>query len=352
MTPIIAGVVMAFVIAYVTFVPVIILQYRRHGDVSKIKNLVGYSVILYMLCAYFLVILPLPTRAEVAQLTTPYYNLVPFKFLEDIQQHSGLSLSNPRTYIGALKSPSVFTVLFNILLTLPLGVYGKKYFRLSFWKTMLLGFSISLFFELTQLSGLYGIYPRPYRLFDVDDLLMNTLGAVVGYGVGKVMNPLLPEERLSIPDQRVTILRRFLAYYIDTLVIGLIVAVISGGLQLIGRPISNDGISLVVWFSYFVFLPLIFYQTIGQGVLKIELRATTGHFSLTKLLKRAIIIGIVLKLNPLLIEKDFSFGQEINVMALMSQLIFMIILLSQIVRKKEQLFYDRWSNLVLVPLKK
>ena len=59
------------------------------------------------------------------------------------------------------------------------------------------------------MSGLYGIYPRPYRLFDVDDLLMNTLGAVVGYGVGKVMNPLLPEEHLSIPDRRVTILRRF-----------------------------------------------------------------------------------------------------------------------------------------------
>ena len=53
MTPIIAGIVMAFIIAYVTFVPVIILQYRRHGDVSKIKNLVGYSFILYMLVRIF-----------------------------------------------------------------------------------------------------------------------------------------------------------------------------------------------------------------------------------------------------------------------------------------------------------
>ena len=62
-------------------------------------------------------------------------------------------------------------------------------------------------------------------------------------------------------------------------------------------------------------------------------------------------MGIVVKLNPLLIGYDFSFGQGINVAALMIQLIFMIILLSQVVRKKEQLFYDRWSNPILVPKK-
>ena len=50
-------------------------------------------------------------------------------------------------------------------------------------KTMIASFCLSLFFELTQLSGLYFIYPRPYRLFDVNDLVTNTLGGIIGFVV-------------------------------------------------------------------------------------------------------------------------------------------------------------------------
>lgn len=46
---------------------------------------------------------------------------------------------------------------------------------------MMLTLGLSLVFELTQLSGLFGLYPRPYRLADVDDLMTNTLGGMVGY---------------------------------------------------------------------------------------------------------------------------------------------------------------------------
>ena len=35
---------------------------------------------------------------------------------------------------------------------------------------------IVIIFELTQLSGLYFIYPRSYRLADVNDLINNTVG--------------------------------------------------------------------------------------------------------------------------------------------------------------------------------
>lgn len=42
------------------------------------------------------------------------------------------------------------------------------------------GFGLSLACELTQLTGLWGIYPCAYRAFNVDDLLLNTLGCVTG----------------------------------------------------------------------------------------------------------------------------------------------------------------------------
>ncbi len=42
------------------------------------------------------------------------------------------------------------------------------------------GFGLSLACELTQLTGIWGIYPCAYRAFNVDDLLLNTLGCVSG----------------------------------------------------------------------------------------------------------------------------------------------------------------------------
>ena len=38
-----------------------------------------------------------------------------------------------------------------------------------------------IFFEVTQLTGIFFIYPKAYRLFDVDDLLINTLGGILGF---------------------------------------------------------------------------------------------------------------------------------------------------------------------------
>ena len=59
---------------------------------------------------------------------------------------------------------------------------------------------IAIIFELTQLSGLYFIYPRSYRLADVNDLINNTVGGMVGYW----LTPLLPfycqhEKKLTPP---------------------------------------------------------------------------------------------------------------------------------------------------------
>lgn len=56
--------------------------------------------------------------------------------------------------------------------------YYKSY---SIKKVIISSFILSAFFEFTQVTRLYGIYPKPYRLCDIDDLILNTLGGVVGY---------------------------------------------------------------------------------------------------------------------------------------------------------------------------
>lgn len=62
-----------------------------------------------------------------------------------------------------------------------MGIYLRYYFKKDLKKTLLITFLVSLFFELTQLTSLYGIYNAPYRIFDLDDLILNTFGGFLGY---------------------------------------------------------------------------------------------------------------------------------------------------------------------------
>ena len=51
--------------AVIFTLPYIIYNYRKYGSVFSMRILIVYSFVLYLLCAYFLVILPLPSMQEV-----------------------------------------------------------------------------------------------------------------------------------------------------------------------------------------------------------------------------------------------------------------------------------------------
>ncbi|MFQ7537895.1 MAG: VanZ family protein [Clostridium sp.] len=159
-----------FLAAIITL-PYIIIQYRKYGSILPIRVLIVYSFIFYLLCAYFLVILPLPPIEEVASYTKPVMQLIPFASLKEFTMNSSLIWNDPSTYLTALNEPSLYLILFNILLTIPFGIYLRYYFQCGWKKTLLFTFLLTLSFECLQLSALFGIYPRPYRLFDVDDLI-------------------------------------------------------------------------------------------------------------------------------------------------------------------------------------
>ena len=68
-------------------------------------------------------------------------------------------------------------IVLNILLFVPFGyllpLFRKRADR--WWKVLLCGFAASLTIELLQLVTRYG-------MFDLDDLMHNTLGALLGWG--------------------------------------------------------------------------------------------------------------------------------------------------------------------------
>ncbi len=60
--PIKAGLMIFPILAIIFTIPYIISQYRKYGAMLLTRIVVVYSFILYLLCAYFMVLLPLPKR--------------------------------------------------------------------------------------------------------------------------------------------------------------------------------------------------------------------------------------------------------------------------------------------------
>lgn len=68
------------VIVILFTVPYIAWNYHKYGSVLSLRVLIVYSFILYLLCVYCLVILPLPTPEKAATLHGHKAQLIPFLF--------------------------------------------------------------------------------------------------------------------------------------------------------------------------------------------------------------------------------------------------------------------------------
>lgn len=55
---------------------------------------------------------------------------------------------------------------------------------------LLFGVGLTLAVELTQLTGIWGLYPCAYRNFNVDDLILNALGVAVGFLLARAFSRL------------------------------------------------------------------------------------------------------------------------------------------------------------------
>ena len=132
-------------------------------------------------------------------ITETDYNLVPFVGIWEILD-SSFRYSDPIYAVSNL--------LGNVALFIPLGFFvpllWKRYRKL--WKTALFGLAVSLCVELVQL--LVG------RGTDVDDLILNTIGAVVGYALfrlaRKLARPFL--KRFVLSKSKVATPWRFFPY--------------------------------------------------------------------------------------------------------------------------------------------
>lgn len=352
------------ILAVLFTIPYIAWNYHKYGSVLSLRILIVYSFILYMLCAYCLVILPLPTGEAAANLSGHQAQLVPFTFLGDIARESDAVLSQPRTWLTVFNSNAFLTTLFNLFLTMPFGMYLRYYFRCGWKRTLVYSLLLSLFFELTQLSGLYFIYPGSYRLFDVDDLIVNTCGSMIGFVLARIAMRFLPSrEELDresfVRGRRVSLLRRIVAFIYDEIAYAVLFIVVF----LIWT--ANFGtmsvwVYALIWLAYFALCPIVLRgQTIGHRLTKLRIVSFSGgkarwyQYAL-----RYTLLFVLLVIAPVVLNWSISFlagrgllGELAAVLAygiVDGGYLFLLLFEAARMAMHRQLFYERWSKTKLI----
>ena len=333
------------IIAFLFTLPFILHQYHRYGSIHKFRTLIIYSFILYMIVIYFLVILPLPNIGDVTK-PNKIMNLIPFSFVDDFINKSSLILNDPSTYLTALSSSSFYVAAFNILMTIPFGMYLRYYFKCSFKKVLLFSFCLSLFFELTQLSGLYFIYPYPYRLFDVDDLILNTLGGILGYFIMGIIDNFLPtrdeiDKQAKELGKTVSGLRRITLFILDMFIFIIFTIFIS---------IFTKKSFYISFIIYYILIPFLKNnQTLGSKFLNVKLEFPNKK--LIRLTLRIIFIYFYYFVLIYLISIGlFAIISYLNLDTFINFILYTLILLGIftfyltniiIILKEKSIFYDK-----------
>ena len=292
--PIQVAIIVFPIIAFILTLPFLVYEYRKYGSIHIIKSILFYSFILYIIAAYFMVILPLPPIEEVAKYKGNIMQLNPFRFIHDITVTTNFKINNLNSLLRFLNKSTVYTVIFNFLLTLPFGVYLRYLFDKKWYQAIIDTFLLSLFFELTQLTGLYGIYPRPYRLFDVDDLIINTLGGFFGFLITPLLTIFLPSkkelnERSLIKGQKVSLIRRSVALFIDIILLSVLALIFK---IILLRTQFENYYFIISIFLYYIIIPLLNNtKTPGKTIVKLEIVSTNEKYGIFKVIIRNLLLA-------------------------------------------------------------
>ena len=189
--------------------PILAYLYHRDGRLRATSAVSAYLAVLYVLGLGCFTLYPLPDGTSGPGITygiEPRFN--PLGFLDDLAKDGVRALPD---------------MVANVAFFVPLGFIAGRLLRWRFAMTLAAGFGTSLLIETAQLTGLFGLYPYAYRMFDVLDLFCNTAGAAVGWGAAVLAGRLLPPGELA-REGRVTdrpgFVRRAVAFWIDLSVMG------------------------------------------------------------------------------------------------------------------------------------
>ncbi|MFC0106351.1 VanZ family protein [Kibdelosporangium aridum] len=268
-------------LAVLLSLPFVVVSYRRRGELGFGRIVLAVGFVIYALAIATYTLLPLPQINDTwcvqhAAFASPQLNVM--QFLADIRhEQRGTSVS------AYLHNPAVQQTVFNIFLFVPLGMFLKGFFGRGAAITITIGFGVSLLVEFTQLTGNWFLFPCPYRLFDVDDLITNTLGTAVGVAFAPLLRPLAGHVPAAPPTapRPVTAWRRLLGMLLDMISVYVVGGFLFGTVNVViiyvfgGAGIQQSWwtTALVLWVPMFFFLALPSFgkdgATVGQRAVRL-----------------------------------------------------------------------------------
>jgi glycopeptide antibiotics resistance protein len=291
---------LAFVgIGLLVLLPLMLLHYFRFGRVEPRRAFVLYGLLAYGLVALALIFLPFPADRSLVCQGEQMLSTVPFQWWTDMGNNMA---ANGRSGIAAMVTSQAFVQqLFNVALFVPLGVVLRKAYGKGPLAVVAIGLGVSLAVEVVQYTGNLGFYPCPYRIADVDDLMSNTFGALLGWMVAPaalVVPRVLPSGDSAAPTGTVTVPRRLLGLAAE---IGLVLVIT----RLL--PSSHSWVAVCVLVAFRVVLPAVADgRTAGGLLLRFRIRAEDGsranpaQLALRELLGVTGLVAYAIVVSPLI----------------------------------------------------
>ncbi|PEP04785.1 hypothetical protein CN552_29535 [Bacillus wiedmannii] len=162
----------------------IFIGMKSKKGVNWWKELISFLFVIYIGMVVAITLFPIPigfpTGIENIRLSI---NIVPFaSIIKDIGK-IGIAYDGDVLFMMGL---IVRNVGGNILLLMPLGflapIIWDKFKKIK--NTILLGLAISISIELLQLTG--SLFSGWGRITDIDDVIFNVIGSIVGYFIYKI----------------------------------------------------------------------------------------------------------------------------------------------------------------------
>ena len=164
---------------------VIGIRYKRKKRVYLLKEIIGLLFFIYICMVISVTLFPFPIGFN-NNIENVYssINIIPLKSIIDNISQIGIAYDGDALFMIGL---IVRNVGGNILLLMPLGFLAPILWdRFKQFKSiMLLGFSVSSSIEILQfLETVVGGWGR---ITDIDDVICNLLGVIIGYTIYKLV---------------------------------------------------------------------------------------------------------------------------------------------------------------------
>lgn len=177
--------------------PLLLYQMRAYGGLNPARALGAAAVSVYGVALVAYTLLPTPgTDTWCAKDLGGTFNTDALHSIDDIR-----SVVDQTGLLGSLTTFTVLQVVMNIVLFVPWGILARRYFHMPLVLAALSGAFLSVAIELTQYAAGWTIIGCQYRVADIDDLLANSLGALIGAAIAPLLLSWMPRARALSADR-------------------------------------------------------------------------------------------------------------------------------------------------------